>query len=44
VTVRCAPIEHAHSIDLPREVQQALGVSAGDEVVCVRIQGEPACS
>ncbi len=44
VTVRCAPIEHAHTIDLPREVQQALGVAPGDEVVCVRIQGEPACS
>jgi len=44
VTVRSAPIEHAHSIALPREVQQALGVATGDDVVCVRIQGEPACS
>jgi len=44
VTVRTAPIEHAHTIALPRDVQQALGVAPGDEVVCVRIQGEPACS
>ena len=44
VTVRTAPIEHAHTIALARDVQQALGVAPGDEVVCVRIQGEPACS
>ena len=44
VTVRTAPIEHAHTIALPRDVQQALGVAPGDEVACVRIQGEPACS
>lgn len=44
VTVRSAPIEHAHTIVLARDVQQALGVAPGDEVVCVRIQGEPACS
>ena len=44
VTVRSAPLEHAHTIALPREAQQALGVAPGDEVVCVRIQGEPACS
>jgi len=44
VTVRSAPIEHAHTIALARDVQQALGVAPGDEVVCVRIQGEPACS
>jgi len=44
VTVRSAPIEHAATIALPRDVQQALGVAAGDEVVCVRIQGETACS
>lgn len=44
VTVRSAPIEHVHTIALARDVQQALGVAPGDEVVCVRIQGEPACS
>jgi len=43
VTVRSAPIEHASSIALSRDAQQALGVAPGDEVVCVRIQGEPAC-
>jgi len=44
VTVRCAPLEHAATIALAREVQQALGVAAGDEIVCVRIQGDNACS
>lgn len=43
VTVRSAPLEHAHTIALARDVQQALGVAPGDEVVCVRIQGESAC-
>lgn len=47
VTVRCAPLEHAQSVALAREVQQALGVAPGDEVVCLRIQaneGDQPCS
>jgi len=44
VTVRSAPLECVATIVLPRDVQQALGVAAGDEVVCLRIEGEPSCS
>ncbi len=44
VTLHCAPLEHGSTIALPRDVQQALGVAAGDEVVCLRIEGEPSCS
>ena len=54
VSMRSAPLEQAQTGYLPREVQAALGVTAGDEVVCVRIgvsgasgaaaEGEFACS
>ena len=44
VTLHCAPLEHGSTIALPRDVQQALGVAAGDEVVCLRIEGEASCS
>jgi len=47
VTVRCAPLDCAQSIHLPREAQQALGVAPGDEVVCLRIgitEGDAPCS
>lgn len=47
VTVRCAPLEHAQTVALSREVQQALDVAPGDEVACLRIQaneGDQPCS
>jgi arginine N-succinyltransferase len=37
VTVACAPVETSQVVCLPREVQQALGVTQGDNVICVRI-------
>jgi arginine N-succinyltransferase len=37
VIAACPPVETAQAICLPRDAQQALGVSAGDTVTCVRI-------
>lgn len=37
VTVPCPPAESSDSINLPQEVQDALMVAPGDNVICVRI-------
>jgi len=37
VITACPPVDSAQTICLPRDAQQALGVSAGDSVTCVRI-------
>jgi arginine N-succinyltransferase len=37
VIAACPPLDAGQAICLPREAQQALGVSAGDSVTCVRI-------
>ena len=37
VTVACPPAETSQVVCLPREAQQALGVTQGDNVICVRI-------
>ncbi|MEH6437200.1 arginine N-succinyltransferase [Massilia sp. DD77] len=37
VTVACPPVETSQVVCLPREAQQALGVTQGDNVICVRI-------
>ncbi|NNG25671.1 arginine N-succinyltransferase [Telluria aromaticivorans] len=37
VITACPPVDTAQAICLSREAQQALGVSAGDSVTCVRI-------
>ncbi|UVW28503.1 arginine N-succinyltransferase [Massilia sp. H6] len=37
VIAACPPVDTAQAICLPREAQQALGVSPGDNVTCVRI-------
>lgn len=37
VTVACPPLETSQVVCLPRDVQQALGVTQGDNVICVRI-------
>jgi arginine N-succinyltransferase len=37
VIAACPPADSAQVVCLPREAQQALGISAGDSVTCVRI-------
>ncbi|MGH8853166.1 MAG: arginine N-succinyltransferase, partial [Telluria sp.] len=37
VITACPPVDSAHAICLSRDAQQALGVSVGDSVTCVRI-------
>jgi arginine N-succinyltransferase len=37
VIAACPPLDAGQAVCLPREAQQALGVSAGDSVTCVRI-------
>ncbi|OON60323.1 arginine N-succinyltransferase [Massilia sp. KIM] len=37
VIAACPPCETSQALCLPREAQQALGVAAGDNVICVRI-------
>ncbi|QNA98446.1 arginine N-succinyltransferase [Massilia sp. Se16.2.3] len=37
ITVACPPVDTSDVVFLPREAQEALGVRAGDSVICVRI-------